>query len=164
MEEKKNTVGIFFHHVFVIFGMSIIGLTVNGWLYSRDFFGYFTEGFAMGRDGLPYESIAQFLGLSVVMALLVTLLTEDIVLKKVMLLWRIALLLVLCIISCITFAAVFGWFPTDYWQPWAVFIALFTVLFLIGFSGMYVKTKVEDKKYEELLSDYKRKQNKEDIS
>jgi len=161
MNEEKNIFSVFFQHTIVTFAYSIIAMTVTGLILTgyRELHEVLS---ILGREGLAYQSVAQIFALSAVLGALITLLTSDIILKNVMLLWRCALLLFLALVTCGLFIVIFHWFPLDLWQAWIGFISFFVTFFMIGLGAMIVKTKLEDKRYEKLLSDYKAKQNLEE--
>ncbi|MCL2216797.1 MAG: hypothetical protein FWB91_07220 [Defluviitaleaceae bacterium] len=156
MDEKKSIVSIFFQHITAAFALSVIALSVTGWLLGDSQIEY--DGlFRLGSAGLSFESLAQMFAFSVVISILETVLTSDIFFKKAMLLWRMILLLFFGIVSCVVFAVVFRWFPLDIWEAWAAFLTFFVVGFGLGCFVLIAKTKLEDRRYSKLLSDYKRR-------
>jgi len=161
MEEKKSIFSILWHQIVMTFSMAIILASIFGWILgdaAMEHGGFFH----LGSAGLPFQSIAQMFGLSTVLSVLVILLMSDTLLKKVMLLWRVALLLFLCIVATAAFALIFRWIPLGAWDAWAAMLGTFTASFLIGFSTMFIKTKLDDRRYEKQLSNYKMKQNQEE--
>lgn len=156
MNEEKKVFSVFFQHTIVTFAYSIIAMTVTGWILANSR-GMHDTLSIFGSEGLTYQSIAQIFFLSAVLGFLVTLLTSDIILKHVMLLWRYTLLLFLSTVACGLFVAAFRWFPLDLWQAWVGFILFFVTFFVIGLCAMIAKTRIEDKRYEKLLSAYKSK-------
>jgi len=156
MNEEKKVFSVFFQHTIVTFAYSIIAMTITGQILAnyRDTHNVLS---ILGHEGLTYQSIMQIFALSAVLGVLITLLTSDIILKHVMLLWRYATLLFLSTVACGLFVVIFRWFPLDLWQAWVGFILFFVTFFIIGLSAMIAKTKIEDKRYEKLLSIYKSK-------
>ena len=66
-------------------------------------------------------------------------------------------MLFLGIAVTVAFAIIFRWLPSDAWEAWMGFVSFFAVSFGIGLAAMIVKTKIEDSRYNKLLSDYKSK-------
>jgi len=161
MSEKKSIMGIFWGHFTSMFIAAIIAVSIAGWLNSGNEAA--TSGLLqLGREGLAFSSIAQLLGWSLVLSILTTLLTSDVILKKVMLLWRAVALIILGIISTVIFAVIFQWIPNNEWMAWVAFLIFFTVPFGGGLLGMVAATKAADKHYNQRLNDYRSNQNKEE--
>ena len=161
MDEKKKLGSIFYQNVTTTFTPTIIAASIASWLTANAQ----SEPIGLirlGREGLAIESIAQLFAWSVVLSIFITLLTSGIFLKKIMLLWRVVALFFLGIISCITFAVVFHWFPLDEWGAWAFFLLIFSGCFGFGLFFMVAKTKIEDRRLSKLLSNYKSKRSDKD--
>lgn len=160
MNEKKPTGNGFLHNVITAFAYSMIAISVIGFLLGDDV-KELSSLFRLGSEGLSFPSILQIFIFSLILVCLRTLLLSDLIFKKMMLLWRCVLLLLLTLVLAGIFAALFRWFPVELWEAWVSFILSVVVCFVIGAGGMILKTKLEDKKYDKLLSDYKAKQKKE---
>jgi len=142
------------------FTLAVIAISITGWILGDSQIQY--DGLLrLGRAGLSFQTLAQLFAWSVVISILSVLLTSDIFFKKVLLLWRMVLLTFLGIATCIAFAVVFRWFPLDIWEAWAGFLTFFVVGFGFSSFGMIMKTKLEDRRYNNALSDYKLKMRKE---
>jgi DNA integrity scanning protein DisA with diadenylate cyclase activity len=83
--------------------------------------------------------------------------------KRLMLLWRMALMFLLSFIASVLFSVLFRWFPLGDIQAWLSFIISLSVCFALGIFFVVLKTRLEDKNYNKLLSDYKAKQIKERV-
>lgn len=161
MDKKKGFFSLFFTNLATVFMPTILAVSFAGSLQgeaAREHVGILR----LGNEGLAFDSIAQLFAWSVVLALLITVLTSDIWLKKVLLLWRLVALLVLGVASCVGFAVGFRWFPTDAWAAWVAFIVFFALCFAGGMFGAIVITKLRDKQYNKLLSDYKKREENND--
>ncbi|MCL2226009.1 MAG: hypothetical protein FWB97_00035 [Oscillospiraceae bacterium] len=156
MEEKKRIVNLIYQNTITSFALSILAISATGWMLgdSQIEFGGI---FRLGSAGLSFQSIAQIFALSLALGVLNTLLTSDLLFRKVMLLWRMVSLLFLGVVSCIIFAIVFRWFPLNMWEAWAAFLGFFVGGFGLGSLGMIAKTKIEDKRYNKALSNHKLK-------
>jgi len=160
--EGKRSLGLeLFYNIAISFACSIMAVSLTGRL-GGDSVLEASGLFALGNSGLSYQTIFQFLGLSAVMGTLITLLMSDRVLKKVMLLWKFVIMWFLLLASTTSFAIVFRWFPLNLWSAWASFIISVTLGFAIGSIVMIVAVKLENKKYDKLLNDYKANQIKEE--
>lgn len=160
MNEQKHMGEGFFQNVIIIFAYSVIAISVVGWLVGdseKEIGGLY----GLGSQGLLYKSIFQIFISSIVMGGIRTLLLSDLIFKKMMILWRSVLLLLLTLVSVGLLAVLFRWFPIGEWEAWAGYVISVIVCFIIGSSAMIIKTKLLDKRYDKLLSDYKEKQKKE---
>ncbi|MCL2387503.1 MAG: hypothetical protein FWC89_08155 [Defluviitaleaceae bacterium] len=155
VDEKKNVTTIFGRTVATTFTPAILAVTVAG-LRLVDSAGTYDGLFQLG-GGLTFEGIVQLFIWSCIISGLITVLTSDIWFSKVMLLWRVALLMFLAIAVSVGFIVVFRWFPLDIWEAWAAFLVFFIVGFGGGLITMIAKTKIEDGRYNKLLSEYKSK-------
>lgn len=79
-----------------------------------------------------------------------------------MALWRTVLVLLSVLISIIIFIIVFHWFPIDNLYAWIGFFICFGGGFILSTSLMVIKTKLDNKKYNELLILYKNKHRDDD--
>ena len=159
MDEKKSIFKEFLQLTCAAFTGAVLFMSVIGW-----FVGNLAEGtttiFAMGDAGLAYQTIFQILAFSIInsgISLLFTL-----IFKNKMLLWALISTLFTCLAVSSIMVAVFGWIPFDSWEAWLWFFTSFVVIFSVIAVVLVVKTLLEDKKYEKLLSDYKAKQKLEE--
>jgi len=158
MDENKSLIITFLNQVLTTFGISIIAISIVGWSM-----GDVTKGIegllSMGRDGLSYVSLLQVLIFSITQGIFRIITGSDLFIKKMMLLWRVTLMFLLSIISAIILSILFHWFPTESFEAWMGFIISMTACFAFGLIFMLVILKLENKKYDELLSNYKIKLN-----
>jgi len=147
---------IFFDMILETFALVFIVMTTVGWFLGDAAVG---DGglFTMGRAGLSYESIAQIFISATLLGILRVLLISDLFIKKTLLIWRAALLLLLSFIAIVACIIVFQWFPFDMWHAWVAFIISYLICFLLSTSISLLITKLTDRKYKEQLSDYKAK-------
>lgn len=158
MDENKSLISIFINQVLVVFSMSIIAISIVGW-----FMGDINKGveglLSLGSHGLSYASLMQMLIFSIVQGVFTVIISSNLFIKKMMLLWRVALIFVASVISAVAFAILFHWFPTENSEAWKWFIISMTICFIIAFVFTLIKLKLENKKYNKLLSNYKIKLN-----
>jgi len=160
VDEKKNIVSLLYRNTLEMFGIAVIAVSIAGWAGGGDV----ATGaglLLLGGEGLAFQTLAQLFVWSLTLSILVTLLTSDILLGKVMLLWRLIVLLLLAIAASGTIAFIFRWFALDDLAAWAGFLIFFGVAFGGGLFAMVAKVKLEDKRYSKLLSEYKSKEKQE---
>ena len=156
-EEGKNRVFEFVSKVLVTFAATIIAISATGMIVGH----YFEEAreistlFRLGTEGLPYTVILQLFCWSILITGCSFLLFSDLLFKRMMILWRIALLLLAVFLIGAVFSAVFGWIPVDAWQAWIGFGICTGICFSVSIALMLLKTHLDGKKYEKLLTNYK---------
>ena len=161
MEEQKGFAQIFMQITIITFAYAIIAISLTGWFFGEEAQER-SELFALGNAGLSFQSIMQIFILSVIIGLISAMLISDIIFKKAMLLWRYIFIWFSCLVASGIFAAVFRWLPLDFLEGWVGFIICHTVLFLIGAFGFVIKAKIEEKRYNKLLSEYRIKHGLEE--
>jgi len=155
MDEKKSIVSIFSQNWMTTFVPAILAMTFAGLFFVDSTQEH--EGLFRLSEGLAFEGIIQIFIWSCIISVLITVLTSDIWFSKIMLLWRAVVLMFLVIVVTIGFVIAFRWFPLNYWEAWAAFLGLFALGFGGGLVAMVAKTKIKDRRYNKLLSEYKSK-------
>jgi MFS family permease len=158
LDENKNVIKIFIEHLSTTFIATIMVITLTG-MWTVDATGVY-DGLFRLSEGLAFEGIVQIFIWSCIISALVTALTSDIWFSKIMLLWRVVALMFLAVAVSVGFAIVFRWFPLDAWEAWVTFLVFFIVGFGGGLVAMVAKTKIEDRRYNKLLSEYKSKRGR----
>jgi len=159
MDENRSMGKLFIHNILATFVPSILVFSLVGWVLSQ------ISGEAAfndiqtiyGRDGLTYHSIAQIFALSVILGALNTVFLSEIFLKKIMLLWRYVMFIFISLVVLYIFAVVFKWLPTDLWIAWVMMPVCFVVFFLLSSAPFIIATRLKDRRYEKLFSEYKTK-------
>jgi len=159
MKENENILRIFYQGLLEAFAITILITTLVGSSALSTISS--SEGLFRLDEGLAFEGIIQLFIWSCVISSLVTVLTSDIWFSKILLLWRVAVLMLLGVVVSIAFAIVFRWFPLDSWEAWSTFLIFFVVGFGTGLTALIIKTKIEDNRYNKLLSNYKSKQRED---
>lgn len=155
MEDKKNIrdfLKLFYQDAASTFTMAIVTMSLAG-IASRNTAG--SEYVFVLRGGISFEMIIQFFLWSCIMSTLVTVLTSDIWFRQVMLIWRVAIVGVVGSAITIAFATIFSWIPLDNPTAWAFFLGFFTVGFGSGLGFLLITTKIKDKQYNQLLTEYR---------
>jgi len=145
----------------VIFSLSIIAITIAGLLISvngRDMRNVSTL-FAF-NNGLQYNTILQTAGFSLIIAFFSVLLFSEYIQVKIRFLFRGFLLLLVTLFTTSIFAVIFKWFPQDNFQGWIGFALCTIFCFAVCFILTLLKLRLEGKKYNKLLLDYKARHNK----
>lgn len=157
MKEEKSLLVEFVSQVLLTFAAAMIAISIVGW-----FVGDVEKGsvglYSLGADGLSYKAMLQIFIVSLTTGGLRILLLSDLFLKKMMLLWKLVLMFVMSFLAATVCAVIFQWFPTENWQAWISYIISITVCIVLGVLAMVIKIKLEDRKYDKLLSAYKEKQ------
>jgi hypothetical protein len=114
--------------------------------------------FALKEMGLSYSSILQLAGLSFILAFFSVLLYSEYFLAKIRFLLRFFLFFLTAFFTISVFAIIFKWFPVGNLIAWIGYILSSIVCFVIGSGITYIKFKLENKKYNRLLTNFKMKQ------
>ncbi|MCL1882397.1 MAG: hypothetical protein FWF81_01410 [Defluviitaleaceae bacterium] len=155
MDEKKSAFKLFYLNLSSTFISSVMAIVLAGMLFV-DSENVQSGLFRLG-EGLAYEGVIQIFLWSCVISGLTVVLTSDIWFGKIMLLWRAAVLMFLAVAVTALFVFVFRWFPLDVWEAWATFLAFFIIGFGGGLAVAVAKTKIDDRRFNKLLSEYKSK-------
>jgi len=158
MDEKKNIAKLFSQNLSTTFVLAMMAITLTGLFFVDS--EVVNEGLFRLNGGISYEGIVQIFIWSCIISGLMVALTSDIWFRKIMLLWRVAVLLLLSTAFSAGFVIVFRWFPIDDWEAWVAFLTFFIAGFGGGLVTMVAKTKMEDRRYNKLLSEYKSKRGR----
>lgn len=154
MEHKQNSVFQFISWTLILFAADILMMIIIAALFGDDANGLSTM-FQYGSKGLASTTMLQFLLSASVSVLLKDFFFSERILKNMMALWRTIFMLLSILIIHIVFILLFGWFHYDNMLAWACFFICFGGSFLICSLVMILKTKLESKRYDELLNFYK---------
>ena len=161
MQKKETWLTGFMSSFFMIFTLEIIFVSLMGVFQGVDAGDYSTL-YSLGNQGMSYATMFQLSLNAVVITGLVKLFFYEKFFGNMMIIWRTVLLLIAIIFVIIVFIIVFDWFPIDFIPGWIGFFASFGICFAASTSLMLIKTKLESRKYEELLEHYKQNVNTED--
>lgn len=155
MEERKNIFD-FMGHVFMQFGISMILLCVICRLFGEDAKEISTM-FRMGREGIGLDTMCQFFLITVLITLTRTAFFTDVLLKNASVVVRTAGMLCSVVVLVAVFSVIFGWFPVNMWEPWAMFFLCLCVCFAVSMGVVYCKERLENRRMEEALKNMQRK-------
>lgn len=149
----------------VVFAFSILAMSIAGTLIEKSGaqmndvqMWEISTLFSLG-NGLPYSTIFQLAGFSILISFFSMLLFSEHLQNKMRFLVRGLLLLFFTLITTSIFAVIFNWFPPNSLQTWIGFVLCTIICFVISFTLTLFKMKLEGKKYNKLLADYKTRHN-----
>lgn len=111
--------------------------------------------YQMGSKGLASETMLQFLLSSVIVIALKEFFYSERIFKKLVTLWRTVLMLLSVMLVSVLFIIIFRWFSLEDPYGWAGFFICYIGTCFLAILFMIVKTKLEGRKYKELLISYK---------
>jgi drug/metabolite transporter (DMT)-like permease len=160
MGEEKNgflVIMALLRYFAVIFTMTILAISLAGILSARH--APITQEvptlYISGGAGLYCNTILQLAGFAFILAAFVALLFSDRFFSGVHFPVRILLLLLATLVIFSIFSIIFKWFPTDDPKAWLAFVLSAVVCSAISFGLTLLKFKMEGKKYDRLLANYK---------
>jgi ABC-type multidrug transport system permease subunit len=107
--------------------------------------------------GLPYNVILQIAGFALILAIISVLLFSEHFQTKIRFFLRGLLLLLATLLTTSVFVVIFKWFSPYSIQSWLGFVLCTVICFAISFALTVFKLKLEGKKYDKLLAEYKRR-------
>lgn len=154
MDNRNQRKYSFIAQVLILFGVDILLLMILALVFG-DGARQISNMFQLGSKGLALSTLLQFFLSSVVIISFKTLFFSDKLFKKLLTLWRTILMLFCILLSHILFIIIFHWFPFDNLYAWAGFLLGFGGGFIVCTAFMLIKTRLENRKYNELLTFYK---------
>lgn len=149
MEERKNVLD-YLTQVMLIFGVTLLAIAFVCRLAGDDAMEYSTM-FALGSQGVPIDTVWQYLLSSACIAGLRLLFFSDAVIKKMSIVKRTIAMMISVIALVGVFAWLFGWFPVDELKYWMFFLVCFGISFAASVIASAVKEDMENKRLEEGL-------------
>ena len=144
-----------------VFTLAILTMTLSGkfifWLYPDT--QHESALFAFG-SGLPYNVILQISMLALILAVLVELVFSEHSKIKVRFIFRYFLLLFGTLLFTAIFSVVFNWISINDPLAWLGFVLASVVCFSIAIGSTFLLLKLQGKKYNKLLAEYKARQLK----
>lgn len=159
MEERKNILD-YLAQVFVIFGIMLLAISVICVLTGEEAAEKSTM-FRLGSDGIPMETIYQYLLTSICVTGLRFLFFTDVLLKKMSVTGRTVGMLGTVVALIGVFSYAFGWFPVNEAEGWIAFLVCFGICFVISAGVSALKESMENRQLEDGLRNLKKKHNKE---
>ena len=160
MDDEKKEAPLFselLRKFATIFTMSVLAISFVGSLLAR----YapaaqdISNMFVSGETGFPYVVILQISGFSLVVAAFSVVLISGRFIKGMRLWLRIFLLFLSALLTFSFFAVVFKWFPAEDPLAWLGFVLCTVVCFVLSLCLSLLKFRLEGRKYDKLLANYK---------
>lgn len=161
MEEKKSIFD-YLGQILMIFGFTMLTLNVFCLAFG-DSAREFSAIFQLGSRGISTGTAFQFLCISTLITGVRFLFFTDTFIKKMPVALRTVCMLTAVVAIIVIFVAAFHWFPTDMWQPWAMFFLCFGISFLGSCFIMTIKEKTENRRMREALERLKDSENRRDV-
>ena len=159
--ESRKTIFNYFEEVLCIFAITILILIGIAYI-TGDAVKDLSSMFQLGSKAIALSTMLQFFVMSVFITVLKFLLFSEHLLKNRSILLRTIIMIVCIVIITAIFANVFGWFPTNMWEPWAAFAISFGISFCTAIVLMVVRNNLENKKMQEGLEKLKQEMSKEE--
>jgi hypothetical protein len=150
----------------IIFTMTVLAMVLAGVLVAR----YAPETqdtstlFVLKGMGLPYNTIFEIACLSVILAVFCVLIASGRFLVKMRFLSRFFLFLLAAFITTSLFVIVFKWLPPDDLQAWIGYTLSCVICFAVASGITLVNIKLQNKKYNRLLTNFKAHQRHKNIA
>jgi hypothetical protein len=165
MDEEKDGVPLlawYFSLVKNIFVLSIASVTIAGLAAGMYMPALPRESslFNFGSQGIAYRTVLQIGVFSIIIGAFYALLLSDRFIKKMALYWRITLLHIATIIVISIFWLICKWGP---WIKTIPGLIVFYISCVAAGSLMILKVRLNDRKYNRLLSSYKERRKKENV-
>lgn len=162
MENERKKVPFFtaFLREFAkIFTLMILSMSLAGKIFFNynPEIQYFSSIFSLGGTGLPYTIILQSVGFAIIMAAASRFLFSEYIEMKISFIWRSILFLLTTLLTSSIFALFFKWIPVDNIQAWLISLLFFIIFYFVAIGFSLLLLKLEDKKYNKLLENYKNK-------
>lgn len=157
--EKRKTIFDYLAQVLIVFGFAMLVMNLFCLAFG-DSAKNFSAMFKLGVQGIPIETVFQFLFISALITAVRFIFFTDIFIKKMPIWLRTFCMLASVIIIIASFIITFHWFPINMWQPWAMFFVCFIISFLGSYLIMIIKEKAENRRMAEALQRLKEKEGK----
>lgn len=156
---KRDTVWDYLTRVMVIWGISVLSISVFAFLFGGKGKGY-SSIFALGSEGISLATLAQFFLLAVIISTLRWVFLTDGLIRRMPLFVRCLLMVACVILSVGILAAVYGWFPVNQVMPWVMFLSCFFVCAAISVVVSVWKEKSDNQKMQTALEHLKGEETK----
>ena len=165
MDKEKNKISYFsaflreFATIFTltVLLMSLIGKLIIGYIPDAQ---NMSSIFVLGATALPYDTILQIAGFAFIMAAVSCFLFSEYIAARLSFFWRYFLFFLASLFTTLIFTIIFKWFPINNIQVWLFFIPAFFISFITAIGLSLLLLKLEDKKYNRLLENYKSRSKK----
>ena len=153
--ENKKTIFDYMGQVLVVFGVTIILLSVLCALFGEEA-KEMSSIFTLGNKGIPIDTMLEFLLVSILVVILRFVFFTDCVIKNLSLILRTVLMYVGTISISVVAIILFEWFPVKEGLGWIGFVVSFTLCTAISIVVTHIKNKLEDDKMQQALDRLKK--------
>lgn len=154
MENKNNIILTFLNRTLVLFALDILMLMLFAHFVGDDAKSLSTM-YQVGSIGLASSTMLQFLLSAATVSVLQLFFYSERIFKKLMTIWRATFMLICILVTHIFYIIGFGWFSFRAYYAWFAFIFCLITGFFLGILFAFIKTKIENRQYDELLTRYK---------
>lgn len=153
MEERKHLLD-YLAQVMIIFGCTVLAIAVIDY-FVGDKASDISSMFALGRSGIPLDTIFQYLLSSVCVTALRILFFSDLLIKRLSTALR-TIGMLLSVIACISiFSFRFHWFPVNDPGCWLIFLICFAICFVVSLLASIWKERLDNRQLAEALQKLK---------
>lgn len=155
MEEHK-TIFNYISQIFATYGITIVIFIILGCIIGDEAATY-SSLYSLGSQGFSLATLIQLFAMSVIITLTQILFLSDRWIKNLSIIVRSSCFFFSVILAIVVFVIVFRWFPIGDIKAWIGFLLSFSVCSCIGVFVGRMREEAENKKMEEALEKYKKK-------
>ena len=155
MEEHK-TIFNYIGQIFTTYGITVVIFVILGYIIG-DEAAMYSSLYALGSQGYSLATLIQLLAMSVIITLTQILFLSDRWIRNLAVIVRSSCFFISVILAIVVFVIVFNWFPIGDIKAWIGFLLSFSVCSCIGVFVGRMREEAENKKMEEALDKYKKK-------
>jgi len=161
MDKEQNTESLLIKilkNSVIIFSLSVLVFSVAGMTF-KQYDPVIQKGysmFAFAPIGIAYVTILQIAGFSFILAAITVFVFSDYFFREMRFLWRSFILFLATILVFLAFALIFKWVPVNEPVFMLTFFLFTIVCYSISIGLTFLKIKLERKKYDKLLANYRK--------
>ncbi len=155
MEQKNNAILSFLTQTLVLFAIDILLLILFATLFGEGARNASTM-YQFGSKGLATSTMLQFLLSAATISLFQRFFFSEKIFKQLLVILRTTYMLICILLTHIAYILLFQWFYYDDYHAWISFLTCFVGGFILGLLFMLLKRKLENRQYDELLTNYKK--------
>jgi len=111
--------------------------------------------FSLSGDGLRYSTLFQFAGCALILAIITKYLFFGNLAAKIPYILKFLIHLITTFLTTFVFSIIFKWLPINYYLAWIGFLLSFFVFYFIAIGLSYLVLRLQDKKFNKILSNYR---------
>lgn len=161
MDNERNKVTYitaFLKDFATIFTLIVLSLSITGKFIAGFYpeLQMFSTILVLEGAGLPYSAILQSVLFATIMSAVDKILSSGIIKTKLSFFWRYLIFFLVTFITTLIFSYFFKWFPLNNFRFWLVFLLFFFTFYFIAFGFLLLLLKINDKKYNKFIENYKK--------